>query len=56
MICERKNYFRICQLPRILKNFIRHPILEKNSQIERINNEENVELLERIYLYYDGYD
>ena len=36
----------------------RLPILGKeiNKQIEQINNEENEELLERIYLYYDEYN
>jgi len=29
---------------------------EINAQIERINNEENKELLEISYLFYDGFD
>ena len=29
---------------------------EINTQIERINNEENNDLLEIVYLFYDGYE
>jgi len=29
---------------------------EINKQIERINNEENIELLEIVKIFYDGYD
>jgi hypothetical protein len=37
--------------------FIRLSVLktEIETQIQRIKNEENNELIERIYLYYDGY-
>ena len=29
---------------------------EINKQIERINNEENIKLLEIVKIFYDGYD
>jgi hypothetical protein len=29
---------------------------EINKQIERINNEKNTDLLEILYLFYDGYE
>jgi hypothetical protein len=29
---------------------------EIEKQMKRIENDENTELVERIYLYYDGYD
>jgi len=39
-----------------MKRRMEHLEKEINNQVDRINTEENSELLEMVYLFYDGFD